>query len=538
MKAQKNRSAAETPAIEMIEEAAALLRSAPASAWFAYAAGTIPFVLALLEFWFHVTQDAFAAENLAAKALAAALAYLWMKCWHAVFAAHLQAVLAGEPPPRWPANRTARLAAVQCTLQPLGLMARPVAMLITIPYGYVHSFFQAVTIRGDGSAGKPSAIAREAMVESKRWAGQNHAGLALLCFFYFLAFFNLVAAGLLAPAMLKSLFGIDSVAATNVWTLLNTTFFLAVSVCAYACTDPLFKAFYALRSFRLRSLASGTDLTVELRRITVAILLCALVPFAIPMASGASEPQSPRSWSREQLDNGIDETLRDPKYAWRMPRQADPDKRGLIDGFFIGVGKTVKGWFAPVWKWAKEKLEWLLRWMRREPPPFRESSDAGWGQWTGPVLYVLCGLIAVVGGLLLLRRLRYRKLPRVEAAVQLVPVMEDLHRDDISADQFPEDEWIALAERMMEQGDHRLAIRALYLALLSHLARRELLRLARHKSDSDYARELRRRAGASGVVGAFGDNLSIFQETWYGDHAATPDVALSFRRNFDMVREC
>ena len=92
-----------------------------------------------------------------------------------------------------------------------------------------------------------------------------------------------------------------------------------------------------------------------------------------------------------------------------------------------------------------------------------------------------------------------------------VTVMPDLNSEDVVASQLPEDEWLRLAREMMERGELRLAIRALYLATLAHLGLRELISIARHKSNRDYQRELLRRARArEDLQEAFGESVSIF----------------------------
>jgi hypothetical protein len=91
----------------------------------------------------------------------------------------------------------------------------------------------------------------------------------------------------------------------------------------------------------------------------------------------------------------------------------------------------------------------------------------------------------------------------------------------------------------MERGEARLALRALYLAGLAHLAHRELIRLARHKSNWDYDRELRRRArGNEGLLTAFDANLMAFEASWYGDHVVTSDTLGGFSQNLDRIRTC
>ena len=80
-------------------------------------------------------------------------------------------------------------------------------------------------------------------------------------------------------------------------------------------------------------------------------------------------------------------------------------------------------------------------------------------------------------------------------AVASEPILPapDIADENVRADQLPEDGWTKLARELLERGEFRLAMRAFYLASLSHLAARNLISIARFKSNRDYERELRRR---------------------------------------------
>ncbi|HWB58964.1 MAG TPA: DUF4129 domain-containing protein, partial [Chthoniobacteraceae bacterium] len=99
------------------------------------------------------------------------------------------------------------------------------------------------------------------------------------------------------------------------------------------------------------------------------------------------------------------------------------------------------------------------------------------------------------------------------------------------------DEWMKMARDMMARGEFRLAIRALFLAMLSNLSLRELISIARYKSNRDYQRELRRRLGAQGdLPGLFGESVSIFEEAWYGDHVVTDETVGRFSANIERMK--
>ena len=92
-------------AIHLIEEAVHTLRTAPLDLLSAYIIGTLPFVLALFYFWADMSRSADAERYHAIASFGLALLYIWMKCWHVVFAARIKTHISGEPQPPWPNRR-------------------------------------------------------------------------------------------------------------------------------------------------------------------------------------------------------------------------------------------------------------------------------------------------------------------------------------------------------------------------------------------------------------------------------------------------
>ncbi len=85
---------------------------------------------------------------------------------------------------------------------------------------------------------------------------------------------------------------------------------------------------------------------------------------------------------------------------------------------------------------------------------------------------------------------------------------------------------LAEAEALAAAGDHRGAIRKGYIALLCELSDRKLIGLARHKTNRDYLRDLRREAEIhrrmQGLTG-------IFERAWYGSDGADGGAWAAFR---------
>jgi Domain of unknown function (DUF4129) len=214
---------------------------------------------------------------------------------------------------------------------------------------------------------------------------------------------------------------------------------------------------------------------------------------------------------------------------------AEPDKdQGVIAAFFEKVGEMIRSCLRTL-------LDWLKEWWRKLHPESREvqSSVSGYG-WILSLHLLLYGLAAAVIAALLIFLLRLwqqgRRAPAVTATVPIQPV-PDLADENVRADQLPEDGWTRLARELLERGEFRLAMRAFYLASLAHLAQRNLISIARFKSNRDYEQELNRRAHSlPGLPAIFGDNISLFERTWYGTHEASGELVRQFADRVEQLK--
>jgi len=128
------------------------------------------------------------------------------------------------------------------------------------------------------------------------------------------------------------------------------------------------------------------------------------------------------------------------------------------------------------------------------------------------------------------------KEPDIIVSAKAVAAAPDLEDEGTSADELPEEGWLKMARALLEKGDYRLAMRAFFFAGLAALAHRDLIRIARHKSNRDYARELERVGHEDpGVLRSFGAGVRIFEAVWYGMHRATPENVTEFVGTQDEV---
>jgi hypothetical protein len=580
-------------ALDIAEEAVHLLRLAPPRALACYYLGSLPFVLGLLYFWADMSKSAFAYGHLYSGALALALLFVWMKTWQAVYARLLWAEVSGEAAPRRGLRRMLRIAVTQTILQPSGLLLLPVALLLTIPFGYAYAFYQNLTILDDGAGTGVRDAARRAAALARPWPKQNHiliwalspfltivaAGLFLVIipvvaaigpewsgFFlavssvmFVLALMplsplgiviaaNIAVSILLVPALLNTLLGVNTVFIENVWAMLNSTFFAVVIGLTYLCMDPLMKAAYVVRCFYAQSIRSGEDLKVELRRLTrkaaMAAVLCVFCVGALASGASAVEEtpslapaESQMSVSSAKLDTALDHELKTRRYAWRMPREGLDIEPGPIGNFMQALKDTLIEWGHTVVRWLRKLIDWLKNLF-----PHRTGRNApnfsGIGTVLRFVLYLLLAAILLVAAVMLYRMWQRRDSGSREVVAEAAEPIVDIEDESTTADGLPEEGWLTLAQELINKGELRLAMRAVFLATLSSLGERELVNIARFKSNLDYRRELSFRAHAEPeILETFSGSVSIYEAVWYGMHEAKQELYDRIAANQERLRE-
>jgi hypothetical protein len=537
--------------VELVEEAFDLLRLAPGSALIGYYVGTLPFVLALLFFWSDMARSAFAHERLIPGVLGLSALFAWMKCWHGVFAGQLLARLCSEPPPRVRPSWLLRVALYQAIVQPIGLFLLPVALVLLAPLGWVYAFFTNVTVFSGGDAGNVRTLITKSWRQARLWSMQSHYLVFLFKLFGFFVFLNVMSAVMGVPFLLKTLLGIETIFSQSPWAALNTTTLAAAAALTFLCVDPLLKAAYVLRCFYGESLHTGQDLKAEIKTFAAparfnphAALLFLVFALHAPITLGADELERAQSTqhatrntvSSPALDRSIDDIIQQREYSWRLPRDSAPAKpreeaeEHFIQSFF----KSIEQGFKAAQRWMRDLFDWLDRQGGRRSGPSMDGLSLA-----GAMKGLLVLLIVALAGLIvwLLFRLWRSQAPVQEYAAEALPAVPDVSDENVGAEQLPEDGWIRLARELIDRGELRLALRAFYLAALAHLAERNLITLAKYKSNRDYERELLRRGHAlADVPGLFSQSVLAFERVWYGRHGVSQDSLEEFERNVKRIK--
>ena len=453
----------EIAALDLIEQAVAVLRAAPGRVWVAYYAGTLPFVLGLLYFWADMSRGAFAWQHCSAGALGVALLYIWMKSWQAVFAGAIHRQLLGTAAEPWTGARVGQLVVQQTLLQGTGLFVLPVTLVVMVPFGWCYAFYHNVSLYGDGGTPRVRDVARTAWRQACVWAMQNHTVNALLWFFGVIVFLNVLMGVIVLPWLVKMLLGMETAFTLSPLATFNTTFLAVVAGLTFLCVNPLTKTVYILRCFYGESRQSGADLRAALRAAVVFCFLC-LIP-----AHAETEP-SPELPA--QLDSSIEQTLNQPEYTWRLPREAEPEAsadKNFIARFVEWLRKKLAATFKAINRIVSRIIEWIIRHLLPKPKDSNPSSLRSWEQALRVLTYLLIGVVLVALVWLIVVAWKRRQ-PKVVAALA-VPDLRAINVADenILASQLPGDSWLEKARELAATGDYRLALRALYLASLAYL---------------------------------------------------------------------
>jgi hypothetical protein len=278
-------------------------------------------------------------------------------------------------------------------------------------------------------------------------------------------------------------------------------------------------------------------LTVLAAIAATIVLFCSVSPSIATTQSGASIPPQNASAGEagsEELDNAIQEVIRQREYQWRLPREVvDDDQQNLLIDLFEALNKAAKR----VWKPIAEVWSKVNRWLRRQMSSLGPRGSGR--EWTaGEMNVLIVTLVTLLVLVILFFAWRHRKSRRqadIIAAEAIHPV-PDLADENVIADQLPEEGWQKLAQDLLSRGELRLALRALFMASLAHLAKARLITIARFKSNREYLQELERRGyDRTEIQKAFNENVNAIDCVWYGMYPVTDDLLERFRYNVEFV---
>lgn len=515
-------------AISLIEEGVQLLRASSPAAPAFYCAGTIPFLLALFYFCTEMSYNRAAAGHSSEAALGLGIAYCWMKGLHAMACRVLVDSYTGNRTKWWSFSELVSIWTVQIAYQPFGLFIRPIAWSLVVPGTQISSFFLNLSIIGSFRRG---AVHRS-WSYARLWFMENQTVHAILCLLWTIVFADLLVTMFAAPFIAKTLLGVDSfLTRTTAW-MYSPAILIGLAALAYYVIDFLQKSIHVIRCCDAELLNTGEDLLKKIQTFSrprvVALSLCVTPLFLFCTLGGAALGADERL-TKPALDQKIDEVLSDSRYGWRLPEKPSRSMPSPLEG--------VKDLFSRIWKASSNLFTKIFGWLFPKPQPNPSS------RWDFPavssrtiqvLVFLLGGILLVIGGIFIFRVLKLRR-PRVKKIG--LPSTPDLSDEATVADQLLPQEWVALADKKVETGDLRLALRALFLANLSLLGTRRLIAVERWKSNYDYERELRRKARTqTDLLQLFSKSRERFERCWYGDDAVTESDLAEYSANHERIK--
>ena len=279
--------------------------------------------------------------------------------------------------------------------------------------------------------------------------------------------------------------------------------------------------------------------SIILPNLRVLLFIVLLLEGASTTPAASSAPAASQTVSPAELDRAIEQVIQQRKYTWRLPREGLPEspasEPGILARFFKRVGQMIRDGLKAAAEWLGRILARLFRgW---SPPSMGPIPSFDWYLLWRILLYLLVAVVLSAATILLFRLWRKRRRKSEILQTEAIQPVPDLTDENLSAEQLPEDGWTKLARELLARGEFRLALRAFYLASLAHLAERNLISLARFKSNHDYELELGRRAHSfPNLLQVFAENVGAFDRVWYGTHEASGELVTQFAANVERIK--
>lgn len=267
------------------------------------------------------------------------------------------------------------------------------------------------------------------------------------------------------------------------------------------------------------------------RRLTTWI--CALCLAASTLGPAWGQAVESKTVPPEQLNASIDEVLKKREFTWRMPREPAPEEEAALTEktLFARFVEDLSVMMKKVGKAIIRVMKKIDRWLDRVfPDKDTTKVDSGdydltWQEGVRVLMFLLLATTSCVLAILLYRRIRQGRAGPSHVMSATPKIAVNIEDPDVPADTLPSNEWLVMAEAFLKEGNGRLAIRAFFLAGLSHLASENRLTLLKSKSNRDYTTELiRHDHDRPDIIEAFRQQTGTLECVWYGTHQATPDL--------------
>jgi hypothetical protein len=552
--------------LEALERGFTLFRSTFGREAWRYYSGAAPLVFAFIPMWVANDQIHFSNGALLLEAALLSCAYLlraWMVC---SYMHRVRERAFGTPVPKQigAIEKTAALGRVlawKITLTVATLAALPT--FIGSAWLYTASQIASIEAREDGSE---RHTIRGCLALASQWVGSSLLLFLMLFPLWIAVWLNGLILALLVPQLLHSILGLNTLLSTlmGVFALVRSSaFWLALLGAAWLALDPIVKCSFVVVHQHLRSRREGDDLRGLLASLpreqkkkaqmtasagaagkvafgTLTVLAVLLVGFSLapiaraaraPLAQSSGETQldTTRLAQVEKLRRAIDQESQRAIYRWHDAEH--PSAPTWLDKLLERIGKAL----SRVWNAIGNFFRKL--WPRGLNLSFPNKGN-GSRMKDLRLWLTLIVILTISAGAVLFWLRRRRQTAPLSIPLAIVP-LPDLSEGAIATERS-EDEWFALASRLQQEGELRLAVRAAYLGLLAGLAQREWLTIRRDRTNREYldefVRRWRRRPQAAldaraEIPEKLRSGMRRFDGVWYGSHSLTPESAAAYQRD-------
>ncbi|MCP4022874.1 MAG: hypothetical protein GY729_13615 [Desulfobacteraceae bacterium] len=521
----------DTSAIQILEEAFHLLKTIPVETYIPYYFGTMPFLVGLLYFWNDMSKNAFAHEYCLTASLGLALLFIWMKTWQSVFSIKLYEAVSRHKIHSRSFAGVLKMVLTQTVIHSSSIIVLPAALIITIPFAWTFAVYQMALVHDFSMGTDIQTPVKTNFQAARHFTLLNHFVIFILFIFGLFVFLNIGITIYLMPFLAKSLFGLDSLVTMGGFNIFNSTFILSVICLTHLCVDPLVKAVFVLQKFYYQSGKTGEDLIAGLSTIKAlskkaAVLLVLATCLFLPEQGLAAESSKPvlkkkaMTIDAKNLEKSISHVMGQREYTWRMPRE-EIQKKNDKNGFIYAVLKWSVSWIKKIYKsiesWAEGFFKWIEKIFPKDSKPEKPKESKSFIKPThlAAGLIVLTAILFVII-ILHIRKFKQKKVLETKDGPKAIP---DISNENTLADELSSDKWDQLASDLLEKGELRLALRALFLGTLAFLSDEKLITIARYKSNSEYKLELHRRAHTKqNLLHDFIETVKTIDRVWYGMH--------------------
>ena len=552
-------------ALEALERGFALFKSTFAWEAWRYFSGAAPLVVCLIVMWVANGQIRLSDGALLAEAGLLTGLYL-LRTWSV--ASYMQRVRERAFGVRRPApeGASAQLAAMGRLLAwKIALSSGALVGLTTFAGAtWCYSACQFASLEA-GEDGSKRHTLGGCLALSSQWFGGGLLLFLMMLPLWSAVWLNGLIVTLIVPQLLHSIFGVNTLLSTPMGMFAlsrSSAFWLSLFAGAWLALDPIVKCSFVVVFQHLQSRREGDDLRgllASLPRehqkkaqliastapgtrvatgalVVFAAILAGTSPMAaaraaLPPSSAETIAYTPSEAQIQKLQRALDQESRRAIYRWHDAEHPSPPT--WFDKLLDKIQKrTERAWKALVNFFRK-------LWPRGLNLSPGNGKGGGWKLKDVRLWITLIAILTIGTGVVLFWLRRRREGGEQISIPMTIAPLPDLG-DSAVASERSEDEWFALADRLEGEGEFRLALRSVYLGLLSGLAQREWLTIRRDSTNREYLNEFtrrwRRRPQAAlerriEIPERLRGSLRQFDRVWYGSHVPTREAVAAYRQD-------